>query len=64
MIFDYYDRMIILDYYKNYPNGGYFNKPLIVSQYEKLKAFKEIKKSIDKIFILILDFIVKEMKIY
>lgn len=48
LIFDFIDRQIIIDFYKNYPNGSYWKKHLIVERFERLKAIKEFKKEVKK----------------
>jgi hypothetical protein len=61
-MFDFIDRQIILDYNYKYPIGDYWNKPLIVSQYEITKAKKQFQVQIDKFFFLCLCFINKLFK--
>jgi hypothetical protein len=57
-IFDFIDRQIIIDFYKNPPKGNYWNTPIIVTQFEITKAKKVIYKEIEKPFLRINDFIV------
>jgi hypothetical protein len=61
-IFDFFDRQIIIDFYKNYPNGSYWKKPLVVSRFEQLKARKELQKELNKFFIPILDFLERKLR--
>ncbi len=63
-IFDFIERQIIIDFYKNYPNGSYWKKPVVVQRFEELKARKEFQKELDKIFIPILDFLERKLQYY
>jgi hypothetical protein len=56
-IFDFIDRQIIIDFYKNPPKGGYWNTPIIVTQFEITKTKKVICNEIEKPFLKIIDFL-------
>ncbi|WP_123872325.1 hypothetical protein [Flavobacterium oncorhynchi] len=61
LLFDYYQRMIIIDFYKKYPNWKY-SKPLTVSIYEITKAKKDLQLQIDKEINKAIEFIAKTIK--
>lgn len=56
-IFDFIDRQIIIDFYRNPPKDKFWSTPLVVSQYEITKSKKELHKQFEKPFLKIDDFI-------
>jgi hypothetical protein len=44
ILFDRWQRQDIIEFYQNYPNGSYWNKPHVVAVFELLKAVRNFKR--------------------
>lgn len=62
LLFDYYERMVIIDFYKK-PLGGFASTPLVITRFEITRAKREFQKEIDKLAFNLYNFLCGIFKI-